>query len=124
MLGLSDVTQTSIVRSLTSRELPLAVQRYMVYCSRYCPSEVAITLINSKKIYTFSGLPTYDQWSLGCITYHLIFGSPLYNVDSQNNNGLLSVFLYHCFHFFAMFMFLLLTFLGVLKIKGILGNKD
>ena len=33
MLGLSDVTQTSIVQSLTARELPLAVEGYMVYCS-------------------------------------------------------------------------------------------
>ena len=32
MLGLSDVTQTSIVQSLTARELPLAVEGYMVYC--------------------------------------------------------------------------------------------
>ena len=32
MLGLSDVTRTSIVRSLTARELPPAVERYMVYC--------------------------------------------------------------------------------------------
>ena len=31
MLGLSDVTRTSIVRSLTARELPLAVERYTVY---------------------------------------------------------------------------------------------
>ena len=32
MLGLSDVTRTSIVRSLTARELPLTVEGYMVYC--------------------------------------------------------------------------------------------
>ena len=31
MLCLSDVTQTSIVRSLTARELPLEVEGYMVY---------------------------------------------------------------------------------------------
>ena len=33
MLGLSDVTRTSRVRSLTARELPLAVQGYLVYCT-------------------------------------------------------------------------------------------
>ena len=33
MLGLSDVTRTSILQSLTARELPLAVEGYMVYCS-------------------------------------------------------------------------------------------
>ena len=32
MLGLSDVTRTSRVRSLTARELPLAVEGYLVYC--------------------------------------------------------------------------------------------
>ena len=36
-----------------------------------------------------SGLPTYDLWFLGCILYHLIFGSPLCNVDSQQINRLL-----------------------------------
>ena len=35
MLVLSDVTRTSIVRSLTDRELPLAVEGYMVYCRGY-----------------------------------------------------------------------------------------
>ena len=33
MLGLSDVTRTSRVQSLTARELPLAVEGYLVYCS-------------------------------------------------------------------------------------------
>ena len=32
MLGQSDLTRTSIVRSLTARELPLAVEGYMVHC--------------------------------------------------------------------------------------------
>ena len=31
----------------------------------------------------FSGLPTYDIRSLGCIIYHLLFGSPLCNFDCQ-----------------------------------------
>ena len=35
MLGLSDVTRTSRVRSLTARELPIAVEGYLVYCT--CP---------------------------------------------------------------------------------------
>ena len=35
MLGLSDVTQMSIVQSLTARELPLSVERYMVYCTLF-----------------------------------------------------------------------------------------
>ena len=34
MPGLSDVTRTSIVQSLTARELPLAVDVYLVYCTR------------------------------------------------------------------------------------------
>ena len=33
MLGLYDVTRTSRVRSLTARELPLAVEGYLVYCT-------------------------------------------------------------------------------------------
>ena len=32
---MSDVTRTSILRSLTARELPLAVEGYMVYCRNY-----------------------------------------------------------------------------------------
>ena len=33
MLGLSDITRTSRVRSLTARELPLAFEGYLVYCN-------------------------------------------------------------------------------------------
>ena len=33
MIGLSDVTRTSRVRSLTARELPLEVEGYLVYCT-------------------------------------------------------------------------------------------
>ena len=70
----------------------------------------------------FSGLTIYDIWSLRCIHYHILFGSPLFNVDSQQINGLLSVFTYHCFHFFAMFMLLLLAFLALmLPILAFLG---
>ena len=46
-------------------------------------------------------------WYLGCILHHLIFGSPLFNVDSQQNNSLMSVFIHHFFRFFAMFKLLL-----------------
>ena len=53
-------------------------------------------------------------WYLGCIIYHLLFGSPLCNVDSQQINSLLSIFLYNCFYFFAMFMLLLLFFLELM----------
>ena len=42
-----------------------------------------------------SGFPAYDLWSLGCILYHLLFGSTLCNVDSKQMNSLLSVFIYH-----------------------------
>ena len=55
-------------------------------------------------------------WSLGCIIYHLLFGSPLYNIDSQQINSLLSVFIYHFFNFFAIFMLLLLAFLSLMLI--------
>ena len=34
MLGLSGVTQTPRLQSLTARELPLAVDVYLVYCTR------------------------------------------------------------------------------------------
>ena len=81
----------------------------------YCPPEVAITLLNSEQTHTFCGLPTYDIWYLGCILYHLLFGSPLCNVDGQKINSLLSIFVFHCFHFSAMFMLLFLAFLGIFK---------
>ena len=80
-----------------------------------CPPEVAVTLLNSEKTHNFSGLHTYDLWSLVCIIYHLIFGYPLCNIDSQQINSLLSVFIYHCFHFFKMFVLLPLDFLGISK---------
>ena len=53
-------------------------------------------------------------WYLGCIIYCLIFGSTLSNVDGQKINSLLSVFIYHSFHFFAIFMFLLIAFLALI----------
>ena len=71
--------------------------------------------ITNRAAASFSGLPTYDLWSLGCILYRRLFGSPLCNFDCQKINSLLSVFIYHCFHFFAMFMLLLLAFLGIFK---------
>ena len=51
MLGLSDVNQTSRVRSLTARELPLAVEGYLVYCSIMDDEEEEIerNISNSKK---------------------------------------------------------------------------
>ena len=48
----------------------------------YGPPEVSVTLLNSEQTHTFSGLAAYDLWSLGCILYHLLFGSPLWNVDN------------------------------------------
>ena len=79
-----------------------------------CPPEVVVTLIDSLKTQTFYILPINDLWSLECILYHLHFGSPLCNFDSQQINSLLSVFIYHCFRFFAMFMLLLLSFLCII----------
>ena len=35
MLGLSEVTRTSRVRSLTAREIPLSVEGYLVYCKEF-----------------------------------------------------------------------------------------
>ena len=80
--------------------------------------------ITNRAITIFSGPPTYDCQSLECILYHLLFGSPLCNVDSQQINSLLSFYIYHCFHFFAMFMPLLQSFLGIFKNMRILENKD
>ena len=42
----------------------------------------------------FSGLPTYDLRSLGCILYHRLFGSRFCNFDCQQINSLL-LFLYN-----------------------------
>ena len=53
-------------------------------------------------------------WYLGCILYHLLFGSPLCNVDGQQINILLSDFIYHCLHFLKIFMILLLAFLALM----------
>ena len=58
----------------------------------YWPPEVAVTLLYSEQMRTFSVLPTYDIWSLGCIIYHIFFGYPLCNVDSKQINRFLSVF--------------------------------
>ena len=69
-------------------------------------------MITDRATVIFYVLPTYDIWYLVCILYHRLFGSPLCNVDSQQINSLMSVFIYHCFHLFAMFMPLLLTLLG------------
>ena len=56
--------------------------------------------ITNRATKNISGLPAYYLWYLGCIICHLIFGSPLCNVDSQQINILLSVLIYHCFHLF------------------------
>ena len=60
--------------------------------------------INNRASKTFSGFPSYDIWSLGCIIYHLLFGYPLFKFDSQQINSLMSIFIHHCFHLLAMFM--------------------
>ena len=54
----------------------------------------------------FSGIPTYYLRSLGCILYHRLFGSLLSNFYCQQINSLL-FFIYHCFHFFEIFMLLI-----------------
>ena len=68
----------------------------------YYPPEVVATLLNSEQMNKFSGLPTYDLWYLGYITYHLILGSPHFNLIAY------CMFLYTvssislkclCFHF-------------------------
>ena len=47
-----------------------------------------------------SGLPTYDIWSLGCILYHRLFGSSIYNFDCQKINSLIYFYIallpFHC----------------------------
>ena len=68
----------------------------------------------SDRDHKFSGLPTYGLWYLGCILYHLLFGSPICNVDSHQTNSLMYIFIYHCFHFFAMFILLFLSFLALM----------
>ena len=80
-----------------------------------CPPEVVVTLIDSLKTQTFYILPINDLWSLECILYHLLFCSSLCNVDIQQINILLHVFIYHCIHLFSMFMLLILSFLVIFK---------
>ena len=50
-------------------------------------------------------------WYLECIFYHILFCSPLCNVDSKQINRLISVFIYHWFHFVAMFFAVNFSFL-------------
>ena len=71
--------------------------------------------ITNRTTEDFSGLLTYDMWSLGRILYHIFIYSPLCNVDTQQINSLLSVFKYHCFHFLVMFMIIFLAFSGIFK---------
>ena len=97
----------------SSRKIGDATRNAEKYNWGYYPLEVAVTLLNSEQTHTFSGLPTYDIWSLGRIIYHLLFGSPLFNVDSQQIYSLKYIFILHCFHFFAMFMLSLLALLGI-----------
>ena len=97
----------------SSRKIGNATRNIDKYNWGCCHPEVVITLLNSEQMNTISGFHTDDVLFLGCIIYHLLFGSPLCNVDSQQINILLSVFIYHCFHFFAMFTILLLSFLGI-----------
>ena len=59
---MSDVTQTSIVQSLAARELPLAVEGYMVYC-KYSP----VLLTAWYAVWTIcsgvnSVLPSCENW--------------------------------------------------------------
>ena len=70
-----------------------------------CPPEVVVTLIDSEKTQTFYILPINDLWSLECILYHLLFGSSLCNVDIQQINILLYVFICHFFHFLKYLCF-------------------
>ena len=51
-------------------------------------------------------------WDVFSATF--LFGSPLFNVDNQQINSLMSIFICHCFHFFAIFMLLLLAFLELM----------
>ena len=55
LLGISDVTRTSIVRSLTARELPLAVERYMVYCKCFVPDKNHISYSWNQQVYDSLG---------------------------------------------------------------------
>ena len=43
--------------------------------------------VTDRAIVKFSSLPTYDIWSLGCIIYHRLFGSPLCNFYFQQINS-------------------------------------
>ena len=49
--------------------------------------------ITNRVTANFSGLPTYDIWSLGCIIFRCLFGPPLCNFDCQQINSL-QLFLY------------------------------
>ena len=61
--------------------------------------------ITNRETANFSGVPIYDIWSLLFILYHLIFGSLIFNFDSQHINILLSILIYHCFHFLQCLWF-------------------
>ena len=64
--------------------------RGMICTNRLMNPTERITNRATEKI---SDLPTYDIWSLGCILYHRLFGSPLCNFDCQKINSLI-YFLY------------------------------
>ena len=89
----------------SSRKIGNATFNAEKYNCWWCSLEGAVTLPNSDQTHTFSGLSTYDFWSVVFILYQLIFGSQLCNFDSQQINSLLSVFIYHWFHSFEIFMF-------------------
>ena len=79
---------------------------------------------HQQSCHNFTGIPTFDIWSLGYIFYHLLFSSPLCNFDCQQINILLYVLIYHCFHFFEILMTLILALLGISENMRILENKD
>ena len=64
----------------------------MICTNRFMNPTKSITIRATTKI---SGLPTYYIWYLGCIIYHCLFGSPLFNFDCQKINSLIYIFLYH-----------------------------
>ena len=80
--------------------------------------------ITNRATVNFSGLTTYDIWSVGCIIYNRLFGPPLCNFDCQQINSLI-LFLYTiAYNYLQCLCFYFNFSQASLKMMRILENKD